>query len=84
LDRIYNSFFPQLEQTITYNAATLYRKRKKKNKKLQFYYQLLALTCNNIVLYKSCVYCKHKTSLMRCNDYFREQYYAFRNRSFSI
>jgi len=26
-------------------------------KKLQFYYQLLALTRNNIGLYKSCVYC---------------------------
>jgi len=39
----------------------------------------LALTRNNIALYKSRVYCKHKTSLMRCSDYFREQYYAFRN-----
>jgi len=47
-------------------------------KKLQFYYQLLALTHNNIALCKSCVYCKLKTSL-RCSDYFREQYYAFRN-----
>jgi len=52
---------------------------KKKIEKLQFYYQLLALTCNNIALYKSCVYCKHKTNLMRCSNYFREQYYAFRN-----
>jgi len=34
---------------------------------------------DNIVLYKSCVCCKHKTSLVRCSDYFREQYYAFRN-----
>jgi len=25
------------------------------------------------------MYCKHKTSLVRCSDYFREQYYAFRN-----
>jgi len=48
-------------------------------KKLQFYYQLLALTRNNIALYKSCVYCKLQTSLVRCSDYFREQYYAFRN-----
>jgi len=31
-----------------------------------------------IALYKSCVYCKQKTSLVR-SDYFREQYYAFRN-----
>jgi len=56
--------------------ATLYEKRKKK---LQFYYQLLTLTRNNIALYKSCVCCKHKTSLVRCSDYFRKQCYAFRN-----
>jgi len=31
--------------------------------KLQFYYQLL--TRNNIALYNSCVYCKHKASLVR-------------------
>jgi len=61
------------------------RKTKKKNKKLQFCYQLLTLTRNSIALYKSCVYCKHKTSLVRCSDYFREQYYAFKKtRSFSI
>jgi len=62
--------------------TTLYGKRKKKLKIFiikKFYYQLLALTRNNIVLYKSCVYCKHKTSKVRCSDYFREQYYAFRN-----
>jgi len=38
---------------------------------------LLALTRNNIALYKSCMYCKHKTSLVRRNDYFKEQYYGF-------
>jgi len=54
-------------------------KTKKKNFKLQFYYQLLMLTRNNIVLHKNCVYCKHKTSLVRCGNYFREQYYAFKN-----
>jgi len=32
----------------------LYTENKKKTK-LQFYYQLLALTRNNIALYKSCV-----------------------------
>jgi len=57
----------------------LYTKNEKKKKKLQFYYQLLALIRDNIALYKSCVYYKHKTSLVRCSDYFREQYYAFRN-----
>jgi len=51
----------------------------KNEKKLQFYYQLLALIRNNIALYKSCACCKHKTSLVHCSDYFREQYYAFRN-----
>jgi len=58
-----------------------YTKNEKKNKKLQFYYQLLTSTCNNIALYKSCVYCKHKTSLVRRSVCFREQYYfyAFRN-----
>jgi len=50
----------------------LYTENEKKKKKLQFYYQLLALT-RNIALYKSCVYCEHKTSLVRCSDYFREQ-----------
>jgi len=25
------------------------------------------------------VVCKHKTSLVRCSDYFRKQHYAFRN-----
>jgi len=47
--------------------------------KLQFYYQLLALTRINIALYKNCMYCKHKISLVRCNDYFKEQSYGFRN-----
>jgi len=32
----------------------------KKKKKLQFYYRLLTSTRNNIALYKSCEYCKHK------------------------
>jgi len=54
----------------------LYTENEKKKKKKQFCYQLLALTRNNIALYKSRVYCKHKTSLLR---YFREQYYTFRN-----
>jgi len=45
----------------------------------QFYYQLLASIRNNIALYKSCVYCKHKTNLIRRSVYFREQYYTFRN-----
>jgi len=57
----------------------LYTENENKNKKLQFYFGLLALTRNNIALYKSCVYWKHKTSLVRCSDYFRKQYYAFKN-----
>jgi len=46
---------------------------KKKNKKLQLYYQLLTSTRNNIALYK--MYCKHKTSLVHRSVYFREQYF---------
>jgi len=57
----------------------LYTENEKKKKKLQLYYQLLALTRNNIALYKNCVYYKHETNLMRCSDYFKKQYYAFRN-----
>jgi len=60
-------------------VPTLYEKRKKKINKLQFYYRLLTLTRNNIALYKSSEYCKHKTSLVRTTIYFREQYYAFGN-----
>jgi len=56
-----------------------YTENEKKKIKLQFYYQLLTSTHNNIALYKSCVYCKHKTSLVRHSVYFMEQYYVFRN-----
>jgi len=54
-------------------------RKTKKKKKLQFYYRLLTSTRNNIALYKSCEYCKHKTSVVRTNIHFREQYYAFGN-----
>jgi len=59
-------------------SARLYMENEKK-KKLQFYYRLLTSTRNNIALYKSCEYCKHKTSLVCTSIYFREQYYAFGN-----
>jgi len=60
-------------------SARLYTENEKKNKKLQFFYRLLTSTRNNIALYKSCEYCKHKTSFVRTTIYFREQYYAFGN-----
>jgi len=42
---------------------------------IDFWCQLVTI----IALYKSCVYCKQKISLVRSSAYFREQYYAFRN-----
>jgi len=39
----------------------------------------LTSTRNNIALYKSCEYCKYKTSLVCTRIYFREQHYAFGN-----
>jgi len=55
-----------------------YTENEKKNKNLQFYYQLLTST-HNIPFYKNCAYCKHKTSLVRRIVSFMEQYYVFRN-----
>jgi len=52
----------------------LYEKRKK-----NYSFIINFWRCNNIALYKNYVYFKVKTSLVRCSDYFREQYYAFRN-----
>jgi len=49
------------------------------NEKKKLFGFIIDFWRNNIVLYKSCVCCKHKTSLVRCNDYFRKQYYAFTN-----
>jgi len=40
----------------------------------------LTSTRNNIALYKSCEYCKHKTSVVRIHIHFREQYYASGNK----
>jgi len=55
----------------------LYTENGKKNYSsiIDFWRRLVTI----IALYKSCVYCKQKTSLVRSSDYFREQYYAFRN-----
>jgi len=49
--------------------ATLYEKQKKNNSFIINFWR-----CNNnITLYKSYVYYKHKISLVRCSNYFREQ-----------
>jgi len=60
-------------------STRLYTENEKKNKKLQFYYRLLTSTRNSVALYKSCEFCKHKTSVVRTNIHFKEQYYAFGN-----
>jgi len=56
----------------------LYTKNEKKNYSFIINFWRYNIARNNIALYKSCVCCKHKTSLVRYNDYFRSQY-AFRN-----
>jgi len=56
-------------------SARLYTENEKKIKN----YSFITSTRNNIALYKSCEYCKHKTSVVRTNIHFREQYYAFGN-----
>jgi len=56
-----------------------YTENEKKIKNYSFIINFWRRHATTIALYKSCVYCKHKTSLVRRNVYFKEQYYAFRN-----
>jgi len=55
------------------------RKTKKKIKNYSFIIDFWRRLVTTLLYIKICEYCKYKTSLVRTNIHFREQYYAFGN-----